>query len=253
MIGNRGETVTLSFKDRLKKLWGSQSNVKYIFIVGLVVVCFGGILFYMNYEGIGNFASSYYEEESSIDANDNDDDDSEETSSEDADDEDVDDTEDISSSSSSIDYDAELKSCVTSPMNKENYLNIESGVLEAAKVDDINNLNQSTQGALTRFKSRTENLKNLIDKNKTTLSDEKSILDQSHYDQLKDYTTKINNYLEALYDYAIEYQIDMPIINDPQTSDGTIQDTRAELQPKEDAFNQAKQSWIQAYDTIANS
>lgn len=155
-------------------------------------------------------------------------------------------------SSSSVDYTAELKAAITSTMTKESYQNIENGVLEAAKVDDVNNYDDGTPYALKRFKSRTKNLQRLQKQNNRTLKEEKANLDSEHYSQLSSYTDSVNDYLEALYDYAIEYQTDVPSLNNPNTTSDTAETLRASLQEKKDAFDQAKQAWIQSYDNIVN-
>lgn len=157
-----------------------------------------------------------------------------------------------SAESSSVDYTAELKAAVTSTMTKESYQNIEDGVLEAAKVDDANNYDDGTPYALKRFKSRTKNLQRLQKQNNKTLKEEKANLDSEHYSQLSSYTDSVNNYLEALYDYAIEYQTDVPSLNNPNTTSDTAETLRASLQEKKDAFDQAKQAWMQSYDNIVN-
>lgn len=157
-----------------------------------------------------------------------------------------------SAESSSIDYTAELKAAVTSTMTKESYQNIEDGVLEAAKVDDVNNYDDGTPYALKRFESRTKNLQRLQKQNNKTLKEEKANLDSEHYSQLSSYTDSVNNYLEALYDYAIEYQTDVPSLNNPNTASDTAETLRASLQEKKDAFDQAKQAWRQSYDNIVN-
>lgn len=155
-------------------------------------------------------------------------------------------------SSSSVDYTAELKAAITSTMTKESYQNIEDGVLEAAKVDDINDNDDGTSYALKRFKSRTKNLQRLQKQNNRTLKEEKANLDSEHYSQLSSYTDSVNNYLEALYDYAVEYQTDVPSLNNPNTTSGTAETLRASLQEKKNAFDQAKQAWMQSYDNIVN-
>lgn len=155
-------------------------------------------------------------------------------------------------SSSSVDYTAELKAAVTSTMTKESYQNIEDGVLEAAKVDDVNNHDDGTSYALKRFESRTKNLQRLQKQNNKTLKEEKANLDSEHYSQLSSYTDSVNNYLEALYDYAIEYQTDVPSLNNPNTTSDTAETLRASLQEKKDAFDQAKQAWVRSYDNIVN-
>ena len=155
-------------------------------------------------------------------------------------------------SSSSIDYTAELKAAVTSTMTKDSYQNIEDGVLEAAKVDDVNDNSSETPYALKRFDSRTKNLQRLQKQNNKILKEEKANLDSEHYSQLSNYTKSVNNYLETLYDYAIEYQTDVPSLNNPNTTSDTAETLRASLQEKKDAFDQAKQTWIQSYDSIVN-
>lgn len=155
-------------------------------------------------------------------------------------------------SSSSVDYTAELKAAITSTMTKESYQNIEDGVLEAAKVDDVNNHDDGTSYALKRFESRTKNLQRLQKQNNRTLKEEKANLDSEHYSQLSSYTDSVNNYLEALYDYAIEYQTDVPSLNNPNTTSDTAESLRASLKEKKDAFDQAKQAWAQNYDNIVN-
>lgn len=155
-------------------------------------------------------------------------------------------------SSSSVDYTAELKAAITSTMTKESYQNIEDGVLEAAKVDDVNNHDDGTSYALKRFESRTKNLQRLQKQNNKALKEEKANLDSEHYSQLSSYTDSVNNYLEALYDYAVEYQTDVPSLNNPNTTSDTAETLRASLQEKKDAFDQAKQAWIQNYDNIVN-
>lgn len=159
-----------------------------------------------------------------------------------------------SKSSNSIDTDESLdnlKSIISMPMAKENYQNLEDGVLESAKVDDING--NATQGDLTRFHSRVSNIRDKADEAKSLYSDNKGDLTSDDQTKLKDYKKLLVNYLNALGDYAVTYQSDNPVINTPDTDAETVEENQQELQEAQDKFTNAKNEWSASYDSIMNS
>lgn len=159
-----------------------------------------------------------------------------------------------SKSSSSIDTDESLdnlKSIISMPMAKENYQNLEDGVLESAKVDDING--NATQGDLTRFHSRVSNIRDKADEAKSLYSDNKGDLTSDDQTKLKDYKKLLVNYLNALGDYAVTYQSDNPVINTQDTDSETVSEYQQELQKAQDKFTNAKNEWSASYDSIMNS
>lgn len=159
-----------------------------------------------------------------------------------------------SKSSSSIDTGESLdnlKSIISMPMAKENYQNLEDGVLESAKVDDING--NATQGDLTRFHSRVSNIRDKADEAKSLYSDNKGDLTSDDQTKLKDYKKLLVNYLNALGDYAVTYQSDNPVINTQDTDAETVSEYQQELQEAQDKFTNAKNEWSASYDSIMNS
>lgn len=159
-----------------------------------------------------------------------------------------------SKSSSSIDTDESLdnlKSIISMPMAKENYQNLEDGVLESAKVDDING--NATQGDLTRFHSRVSNIRDKADEAKSLYSDNKGDLTSDDQTKLKDYKKLLVNYLNALGDYAVTYQSDNPVINTQDTDAETVSVYQQELKEAQDKFTNAKNEWSASYDSIMNS
>ena len=156
----------------------------------------------------------------------------------------------------------DLKAALTiDGMVKENYFNIESDLLEYAKyndiiIDGVNDPHSRENQYLSKeFKITQNNIKKLIKENKKLdLSKaDKRILTKSDVKKLKNYKKKLRQYLSNLYDYAVIYQLDVPVINDPDTESADIDMLKEELQQYQEKFEQAKQEWIAAYDAIMNS
>lgn len=133
-------------------------------------------------------------------------------------------------------------------MTKEQYLNIESKVLERMKFDDIKN--PSDQGGFTRFHSSINNLMDLKDKASSTLKDEKQFLTNEDYNNLKIYTKSLQNYLSSLHDYAVIYQPDTPVINDSDTDEETRTASQKEVSESASDYTNAKNEWLEQYNTI---
>ncbi len=62
-----------------------------------------------------------------------------------------------------------------------------------------------------------------------------------------------DDYLSALYDYAVKYQSNTPVINDDKTSQSTKDDYQKELDQFKSKFDNAKEKWSSSYDSIMNS
>ena len=162
-------------------------------------------------------------------------------------------SDESSTDSSSVSDDKskeELKTTISTPMNKENYSNIENGVLEAANYDDEKDPNNS--GARKRFDSRTENLKRISNDAENKVSKEKKWLTSSDYSSLVDYTKKLSNYLDSLYNYAVTFQADNPSINNPNTSSDLASSLQAEIDSAKSDYLNKKASWSTAFDAIEN-
>lgn len=144
-----------------------------------------------------------------------------------------------------------LKSIISMPMAKENYQNLENGLLEAAKIDDISG--GATQSDFTRFHSKLDNINDRADDAKSLYSDGKDDLDSNDQIKLKTYKTELVNYLNRLHDYAVIYQNDNPVINTPDTSADVVEENKQELQDAQEAFTNAKDTWSNSYDSIMNS
>ncbi|MDE1506271.1 hypothetical protein [Ligilactobacillus salivarius] len=146
----------------------------------------------------------------------------------------------------------ELKAAISTPMTKENYQNLEDELLEAANVDDIHDHSATMQGKLNKFNVRANNiLKQKI--SKKDLHKEKKFLTSSDYQKFKEYSNNLDDYLSALYDYAVKYQSNTPVINDDKTSQSTKDDYQKELDQFKSKFDNAKEKWSSSYDSIMNS
>ena len=146
----------------------------------------------------------------------------------------------------------ELKAAISTPMTKENYQNLEDGLLEAANVDDIHDHSATMQGKLNKFIVRANNiLKQKI--SKKDLHKEKTFLTSSDYQKFKEYSNNLDDYLSALYDYAVKYQSNTPVINDDKTSQSTKDDYQKELDQFKSKFDNAKEKWSKSYDSLMNS
>lgn len=144
----------------------------------------------------------------------------------------------------------ELKATISTPMPKENFLNIEQGVLDSAQYNDIDSNDQSKA---TQFKSRVDNLNTLVSNNNSLADSEKDHLTDSDFNTLKEYQTKLVTYLNSLHDYAATYQSDNPVIQKPDTPEDTRSEFQQELSDSKQTFDQAKKDWLNAYDSIMNS
>ncbi|MDD1403582.1 hypothetical protein [Ligilactobacillus salivarius] len=146
----------------------------------------------------------------------------------------------------------ELKAAISTPMTKENYQNLEDGLLEAANVDDIHDHSVTMQGKLNKFNVRANNiLKQKI--SKKDLHKEKKFLTSSDYQKFKEYSNNLDDYLSSLHDYAVKYQSNTPVINDDKTSQSTKDDYQKELDQFKSKFDNAKEKWSNSYDSIMNS
>jgi len=159
-----------------------------------------------------------------------------------------------SESSSSIDTAeslSNLKSIISMPMAKENYQNLEDGVLESAKADDISG--GATSADLSRFHIRVSNIRDIADEAETLDVDNEDDLSSDDQTKLQDYQKLLISYLNALGDYAVTYQSDNPVINAPDTDAGIVSEHQQELQEAQNKFTNAKNEWSASYDSIMNS
>lgn len=160
----------------------------------------------------------------------------------------------ISESSSSIDTAeslSNLKSIISMPMAKENYQNLEDGVLEAAKADEISG--GATSADLSRFHSKVSNIRDIADEAETLDIDNEDDLSSDDQTKLQDYQKLLISCLNALGDYAVIYQTDIPDINAPDTDAETVSEYQQELQEAQNKFTNAKNEWSASYDSIMNS
>ena len=158
-------------------------------------------------------------------------------------------TESSSSQVNESDSIKELKAVVSTPMTKENFLNIEQGVLDSAQYNDIDSPNQSEA---TQFKSRVSNIDTLISNNNNLADSESEHLTDNDFNTLKSYQTKLIDYLNALHDYATTYQTDNPVIQKADTPEDTKTEFQDELNESKQTFETAKNDWLTSYDSIIN-
>lgn len=158
-------------------------------------------------------------------------------------------TESSSSQVNESDSIKELKAVVSTPMTKENFLNIEQGVLDSAQYNDIDSPNQSEA---TQFKSRVSNIDTLISNNNNLADSESEHLTDNDFNTLKSYQTKLIDYLNALHDYATTYQTDNPVIQKADTPEDTKTEFQDELNESKQTFETAKNDWLTSYDSIMN-
>lgn len=158
-------------------------------------------------------------------------------------------TESSSSQVNESDSIKELKAVVSTPMTKDNFLNIEQGVLDSAQYNDIDSPNQSEA---TQFKSRVSNIDTLISNNNNLADSESEHLTDNDFNTLKSYQTKLIDYLNALHDYATTYQTDNPVIQKADTPEDTKTEFQDELNESKQTFETAKNDWLTAYDSIMN-
>lgn len=159
-----------------------------------------------------------------------------------------------SESASSIDATESLnnlKSIISMPMAKENYQNLEDGLLESAKADEISG--GATSADLSRFHSRVSNIRDIADEAETLDNDNEDDLSSDDQTKLQDYQKLLISYLNALGDYAVIYQSDNPDINAPDTDAETVSEYQQELQEAQNKFTSAKNEWSASYDSIMNS
>lgn len=154
---------------------------------------------------------------------------------------------------------ANIKATISSPMNMQNYLNIENNVISAAKsyndiIDDNENASaeQSRSAAQRNYKTQMNNLNDLIKKSSKDYKSQKSHLTVSDWKLLQNYQNSLVNYLDELSSYASEIQNATPVLNDPSTPDDTKKDEQTDLSDAQNKFNQAKQNWQNQYNSIMN-
>ncbi|RHW48269.1 hypothetical protein DS832_01510 [Bombilactobacillus bombi] len=145
----------------------------------------------------------------------------------------------------------DLKTIISMPMEKENYLNLEKWLMESARYNDIED--PSNTAAQRKFDIRLKNIKRINKQTSKmyTKSDIK-VLTNSDYKLLKKYKKSLKSYLSDLYDYAVEYQEAMPVINNPKTQDNTKQQSQSELDKYKKSFDKSKTKWQNNYDQIMN-
>ena len=154
---------------------------------------------------------------------------------------------------------ANLKATISSPMNMQNYLNIENNVINAAKSyndiidgnDDVS-AEQSRNVAQRNYKTQMNNLNDLIKKAGKDYKSQKSHLTVSDWKLLQNYQNSLVDYLNELSSYASEIQNATPVLNDPSTPDDTKKDEQTDLNNAQNKFNQAKQHWQNQYNFIMN-
>ena len=154
---------------------------------------------------------------------------------------------------------ANLKATISSPMNMQNYQNIENNVINAAKsyndiIGDNDNVSaeRSRNVAQRNYKTQMNNLNNLIKKAGKDYKSQKSHLTESDWKTLENYQNSLVDYLEELSSYASEIQDATPVLNDPSTPDDTKKDEQTDLNNAQNKFNQAKQNWQNQYNSIMN-
>lgn len=143
----------------------------------------------------------------------------------------------------------DLKTIISMPMEKQNYLNLENQLMESAKYNDIQD--PSNTDAQRKFDVRLKNIKR-IEKQTSKMYNKKdiSVLTNSDYKLLKKYRKSLRSYLSNLYDYAVNYQEETPVINDPKTHDNTKKQSQDELNRYQKLFDKSKTKWQNNYDQI---
>ena len=154
---------------------------------------------------------------------------------------------------------ANLKATISSPMNMQNYLNIENNVINAAKSyndiidgNDDASAEQSRNVAQRNYKTQMNNLNDLIKKSSKDYKSQKSHLTVSDWKLLQNYQNSLVDYLNELSSYANEIQDATPVLNDPSTPDDTKKDEQTDLNNAQNKFKQAKQNWQNQYNFIMN-
>ena len=145
----------------------------------------------------------------------------------------------------------DLKTIISIPMEKQNYLNLENKLMESAKYNDIKD--PSNPAAQRKFNVRLKNIKR-IEKKTSKMYSKKDISALTSYDYklLKKYKKSLKVYLNDLYDYAVEYQEATPVINDSKTHDDIKKQSQDELNKYQQSFNKSKTKWQNNYDQIMN-
>ena len=155
-----------------------------------------------------------------------------------------------------------LASAIQTPMTKENYENLENGLIESAQQDaqdtsarlSGNSVDSKTeQQHIKKFNTRTGNLTKISEHNDKEVKTWKSSLTKSDYKMLKKYNKSLNKYIESLQDYASDVESEGAVKNDPNASEQDKNDAQEAINKSQSKFNEAKNKWIQMYDQLSNN
>lgn len=155
-----------------------------------------------------------------------------------------------------------LAAAVQSPMTKENYENLENGLIQSAQQDaqdtsarlSGNGVDSETeQQHIKKFNTRTGNLTKISKRNGNDVKKYKSSLTKSDYKTLKKYNKSLDKYIETLQDYASDLDAEGAVQNDPNASEQDKNDAQEAINKSQNKFNEAKNKWIQMYDQLSNN
>ncbi|MGN1283865.1 MAG: hypothetical protein ACI4TY_01005 [Candidatus Limosilactobacillus intestinavium] len=153
-----------------------------------------------------------------------------------------------------------LAKAVTTPMTKDNYENLENGLIQSAQqnaqdtsdgLSDKGDNSAATQQHIKKFQRRTGNLTKISERNKKEVKSWKSSLTTSDYKKLKKYNKALDNYIETLQDYASNIDSEGAVQNDPNASAKDKTDAQNDISKSQVKFNQAKNKWEQMYDQLS--
>lgn len=145
----------------------------------------------------------------------------------------------------------DLQVTISSPVGKEEYQNLDSQLMDSAKnTNDIKN--PGDQHSLKKLHVREKNILHLAKQAKKDYKHEKKFMTKSDKKTFKKYTNSLVDYLNALHDYAVSYQTNEPVIEDSDSSDDVIKDSKDELNEAQQTYNKAKNNWSSQYDAIMN-
>lgn len=156
---------------------------------------------------------------------------------------------------------ANLKTTISSPMNMQNYQNIENNVINAAKSyndiihgGDDKAAMESRNACQKRYEAQLKNVHNLAEKESKDYKSQELHLTSSDWNTLQNYQKTLVNYLDELYSYAVEVQNATAIINDdnPHTTSDEKKNAQTDLNNEQNKFNAIKKEWQNQYNSIMN-
>lgn len=145
-----------------------------------------------------------------------------------------------------------LKAYISMYDQKERYEYNESETLKAAEYDDINDGYSAPKSKQFSVMLDNTNKFREEDADAPIKDVDKKDFTKEDLDKFKDYRKKLSDYFSNLHDYAQQYQISTPVINKSGTHSDIVASEQKELKEAKDKFDEAKQTWLDAYDDIMN-